>query len=213
MDHPLAHGRPHRADQPAADPRAASTRADLVLNLGTLLTDMNLGSRPPQITRDRSIWAVGNRVNVELSTPTPTSASATSCARCSASACAATASEVTLRRQPEAGSKRPLNARDRASTDMLREVNRFLDGKRGYAVVAESGDMLFAGLDVRIGRGGAYLAQGYYASMGFGVPGRARRADRHRQASDRPVRRRGVPDDRAPRSRRRRATVSARSSC
>jgi indolepyruvate decarboxylase len=38
-------------------------------------------------------------------------------------------------------------------------------------VIAESGDMLFAGLDVRIGRGGAYLAQGYYASMGFGVPG------------------------------------------
>ena len=55
--------------------------------------------------------------------------------------------------------------------DMLREVNRFLVGKRGWAVIAESGDMLFAGLDVKIGRGGAYLAQGYYASMGFGVPG------------------------------------------
>jgi indolepyruvate decarboxylase len=54
---------------------------------------------------------------------------------------------------------------------MLLELNRFLVGKRGYAVIAESGDMLFAGLDVRIGRGGGYLAQGYYASMGFGVPG------------------------------------------
>ena len=31
--------------------------------------------------------------------------------------------------------------------------------------------MLFAGLDVRVERGGGYLAQGYYASMGFGVPG------------------------------------------
>jgi indolepyruvate decarboxylase len=31
--------------------------------------------------------------------------------------------------------------------------------------------MLFAGLDVRVPRGGGYLAQGYYASMGFGVPG------------------------------------------
>src|SRR5207253_2675831 len=45
-------------------------RADLVLNLGTLLTDMNLGSRPPQITRDRSIWAVGGRVNVSFHTYT-----------------------------------------------------------------------------------------------------------------------------------------------
>jgi len=56
-------------------------------------------------------------------------------------------------------------------TDVLHEVNRFLRGRRGYFVVAESGDMLFAGLDVRVERGGGYLAQGYYASMGFGVPG------------------------------------------
>ena len=56
-------------------------------------------------------------------------------------------------------------------TDVLHEVNRFLRGRHGWIVVAESGDMLFAGLDVRVERGGGYLAQGYYASMGFGVPG------------------------------------------
>ncbi len=31
--------------------------------------------------------------------------------------------------------------------------------------------LLFAGLDVKVDRGGGYLAQGFYASMGFGVPG------------------------------------------
>ena len=31
--------------------------------------------------------------------------------------------------------------------------------------------MLFAGLDVKVGHQGGYLAQGYYASMGFGIPG------------------------------------------
>src|SRR5262249_12100529 len=56
-------------------------------------------------------------------------------------------------------------------TDVLHEVNRFLRGRRGYLVVAESGDMLFGGLDVRAQRGGGYLAQGFYASMGFGIPG------------------------------------------
>jgi indolepyruvate decarboxylase len=56
-------------------------------------------------------------------------------------------------------------------TDVLHEVNAFLRGRRGWVVVAESGDMLFGGLDVRVERGGGYLAQGYYASMGFGVPG------------------------------------------
>ena len=55
--------------------------------------------------------------------------------------------------------------------DLLRELNRFLAGRRGYTVVAESGDMLFAGLDVKVERGGGYLAQGFHASMGFGVPG------------------------------------------
>jgi indolepyruvate decarboxylase len=65
----------------------------------------------------------------------------------------------------------PLAERRLRVTDVLHEVNRFLRGRRGYLVVAESGDMLFAGLDVRVERGGGYLAQGYYASMGFGVPG------------------------------------------
>ena len=37
-------------------------------------------------------------------------------------------------------------------------------------MVAESGDMLFGGLDIRVPHSGAYLAQGFYASMGFAVP-------------------------------------------
>src|SRR3989454_8882287 len=69
MDHPLFMG-VHIG--PLSTPPIVKRvdRADLVLNLGTLLTDMNLGSRPPQITRDRSIWAVGGRVNVSFHTYT-----------------------------------------------------------------------------------------------------------------------------------------------
>jgi indolepyruvate decarboxylase len=37
-------------------------------------------------------------------------------------------------------------------------------------VVAESGDMMFGGLDLKVPREGLYLAQGFYASMGFAVP-------------------------------------------
>ena len=54
--------------------------------------------------------------------------------------------------------------------DLLVEVNEFLAGQRGYDVFAESGDMLFGGLELRQPRGGLYFAQGYYASMGFAVP-------------------------------------------
>jgi indolepyruvate decarboxylase len=73
-----------------------------------------------------------------------------------------------LPRQSAAQSARPAALR---VTALLHEVNRFLVDHPRHLVVTESGDMLFAGLDVRIGRRGGYLAQGFYASMGFGVPG------------------------------------------
>jgi indolepyruvate decarboxylase len=141
--------------------------SDLVINLGTLLTDMNLGSQPPQITRNKSIWAVENKVNISYHTYT----------------------EVTLRdfvkellktdlkRHREevpycdnlpAKASRP-GAKLRVA-DVLKELNRFLEGRNDFMVVAESGDSLFAGLELRV-PGGMYLAQGYYASMGFAVPG------------------------------------------
>ena len=143
-------------------------RADLVLNLGTLLTDMNLGSRPPRITRDRSIWAVGGRVNASFHTYTDVHI------RDFVRGLLATRLHRHRERVRYCDNLPPqprVLTRALRVTDVLHEVNRFLRGRRGTLVVAESGDMLFAGLDVRVARGGGYLAQGYYASMGFGVPG------------------------------------------
>ena len=167
IDHPLHMG-VHIGPLSPARIRQRVDRADLVLNLGTLLTDMNLGSRPPLINRQRSVWAVDNRVNVSFHTY----------------------SDVTLRdfvkgllRAPLRRHHETVRYADNLPTDairrtapvrvadLLREVNRFLARKKRYMVVAESGDMLFAGLDVRVPGTSAYLAQGYYASMGFGVPG------------------------------------------
>lgn len=166
MDHPLHMG-VHVG--PISPPRIRKRvdDADLVINLGTLLTDMNLGSQPPQITRDRSIWAVNNKVNVSFHTYT----------------------EVTLRDFVRELLKTDLkhhreavlycdNLPTRATgpqaklrvADVLREINRFLEKRKGFMVVAESGDSLFAGLEIKV-PGGMYLAQGYYASMGFAIPG------------------------------------------
>jgi TPP-dependent 2-oxoacid decarboxylase len=167
MDHPQYMGVHIGAISPPPIRRRVDA-ADLVINLGTLLTDMNLGSRPPQVTRDKSIWAVGNKVDVSFHTYTGVGIRDFVRAL----------ERQRLRRHRErvryadnlrARAARPGQAITVAG--MLAELNRFLDGKRGYAVIAESGDMLFAGLDVRVGSGGGYLAQGYYASMGFGVPG------------------------------------------
>jgi indolepyruvate decarboxylase len=167
MDHPQYMGVNIGPISPPAI-RERIDEADLVLNFGTLLTDMNLGSRLPNLPPEKSIWAVQNTVNISYHTYT----------------------NVTLRDYVKTLLKAPLKQhhekveycdnlspqppednRQIQVADMLWEVNKFLHAHKGYMVVAESGDMLFAGLDIKVSHRGTYLAQGYYASMGFGVPG------------------------------------------
>jgi indolepyruvate decarboxylase len=140
--------------------------ADFVLNLGCLKTDMNFGNRPPHIIQEKTVWAVDRHVDVSFHTYT----------------------DVGIRDYTRALLRQELkehhekvqyadNLRAGAShnggpvrvMELLTEVNEFLAERPNYMVVAESGDMLFAGLDVRV-PSGMYLAQGYYASMGFAIP-------------------------------------------
>jgi indolepyruvate decarboxylase len=166
MDHPLHMGI-HMGpfSPPAIEKRVRG--ADLVLALGTVLTDMNLGAARPQVPRDRSVWAVGGRVNVSFHTYTDVML------RDFVTALAG----ARLPRFREAVVYHDNLKRTRADrrtarlsvNDMLLELNRFLDAHPGYNVFAESGDALFGGLELRL-RGGLYFSQGYYASMGFAVP-------------------------------------------
>jgi len=168
MDHPLHMGI-HMGPFSPAPIQERVRKADLVLALGTQLTDINLGAARPQVSRDRSVWVADRRVNISYHQY----------------------SDVSLRDFVKALGKRKLprfrekvayhdnlkgaarksSSRKKALgvTAMLIEMNRFLAAHPGYFVVAESGDMLFGGLELRL-RGGLYIAQGYYASMGFGVP-------------------------------------------
>jgi indolepyruvate decarboxylase len=142
--------------------------ADLVLALGTHLTDMNLGASRPQVRRERSVWALGQRVNVSFHQYTEVQL---------ADFTRALAAERlprfdervryhdNLRRSGPANGSTPLTV-----NDLLLETNAFLQAHPAYHVFAESGDMLFGGLELRLRRGGLYFAQGYYASMGFAVP-------------------------------------------
>lgn len=147
--------------------------ADLVLSMGTELTDMNLGASKPQVLRERSVWAEGGKVNVSFHTYTEVTV------RDFVGALA----KAKLPRHRERiryhdNLKRPATAAERkrrsasplSINDMLVELNDFLEEHRGYDVFAESGDMLFGGLELRQHEGGLYFAQGYYASMGFAVP-------------------------------------------
>lgn len=166
-DHPQHMGVHIGAISPEAI-RERVDEADLVINLGTFLTDMNLGSQLPRLPREKLVWASGNRVDISHHTYTEVTLYDYIDALL----------EASLRHHHETVSyydnlkpQAPGEDRSIQVADMLGEVNAFLDNHPDHMVVAEAGDMLFAGLDVKFGRHSNYLAQGYYASMGFGIPG------------------------------------------
>ena len=171
MDHPQhmgIHIGPFSAEQIQRRVRDA----DLVLALGTQLTDMNLGASKPQVLRDRSIWAVSQRVNVSFHTYTDVMLK-DFVSRLVKQELPGFDEKVRYCDNLKRGARPGAAPRDKALTvnDLLLEVNEFLaEPGRRYDVFAESGDMLFGGLEVRQRDGGLYFAQGYYASMGFGVP-------------------------------------------
>lgn len=168
MNHPLYMGVYVGAVSPLKI-RKRVEKADLLISLGMLLTDIEIGGHhPPEVLRNRSIWAVENRVNVSFHTYT----------------------DVTLRDfvhgllkadlkihrekvvySDNLGKPRANLSRRLRVADILREINRFLAAHKNFMVVTESGDALFGGIDIKVGDDGLYLAQGFYASMGFAVPG------------------------------------------
>ncbi|HYA34061.1 MAG TPA: thiamine pyrophosphate-binding protein [Candidatus Binataceae bacterium] len=166
MDHPLYMG-VHVGPISPAPIVQRMDEADFVLNLGCLKTDMNFGNRPPQIIRDRTVWAVDRRVDVKYHTYTDVEVR--DFVR------ALLKFEFRPRRErveyaDNLGAKPAADGRQLKVADILRLTNEFLAKYPRYMVVAESGDMLFGGLDIRVPRGGLYMAQGFYASMGFAVP-------------------------------------------
>lgn len=176
MDHPLHMGI-HIGPFSAKEIQKRVADADLVVALGTQLTDMNLGAAKPQVHRERAVWAFSERVNVSYHSYTDVELK-DFVARLAREKLPAFDERVryydnlkhTPLRRSTSGKKR---ARPALSiNDMLLEVNDFLASHPDapYDVFAESGDMLFGGLEVRVPEGGLYFAQGYYASMGFAVP-------------------------------------------
>jgi indolepyruvate decarboxylase len=167
MDHPLHMGIHMGPFSPPAI-RKRVRDADLVLALGTQLTDLNLGAARPEVSRERSVWAVDGRVNISFHQYSEVGIADFVAALARADLPRRKEKiryHDNLRRRAGAPSERaPLSI-----NDLLVETNRFLAGHPDYHVLAESGDMLFGGLELRVPKG-LYMAQGFYASMGFGVP-------------------------------------------
>lgn len=169
MDHPLYMG-VHVGPISPAPIVARMDEADFVLNLGCLRTDMNFGNRPPRLIQEKTAWAVDRRVDIKYHTYTDVAVRDYVRALLrqdlhNHKESVSYASNLTNGAPVPNGGSSPVKV-----SDVLRAVNEFLAENRRYMVVAESGDMLFGGLDLRVPHLGTYLAQGFYASMGFAVP-------------------------------------------
>jgi TPP-dependent 2-oxoacid decarboxylase len=168
MDHPLHLG-VHVGPISPAPIVARMDEADFVLNLGCLKTDMNFGNQPPHIIQGKSVWAVDRHVDIKYHTYE----------NVGVHDFVRGLLRQKLRKHEETityvsnlsdGHVADPGASPVKVADILRTVNDFLTANPEHMVVAESGDMLFGGLDVRVPHQGTYLAQGFYASMGFAVP-------------------------------------------
>ena len=147
MDHPLHMGI-HMGpfSPPAIEKRVRD--ADLVLALGTVLTDMNLGASKPQVSAGALGLGARGRVNVSFHTYTEVALR---------DFVAALGREQLPRfrervvyRDNLKRAKRTAPARRARINDLLLEMNHFLDHHPGYDVFAESGDALFGGLELRL---------------------------------------------------------------
>jgi len=167
MDHPLHMGvQMGSFGHPAIRKRVRE--ADLVLALGAQRTDFNQGIARSPIRPEHSVWALDRRVEVSYHEYADVSVGDFTAAL-AASRLPRHVEKVqyydNLKRPAGRSDSRPLSI-----NDMLVELNDFLADCPGYDVVAESGDSLFGGLELRVPGDRLYLAQGYYASMGFAVP-------------------------------------------
>ena len=168
MDHPLYMG-VHVGPISPPPIVARMDEADFVLNLGCLKTDMNFGNRPPHIIEGRSVWAVDRRVDVTYHSYI--NVGVRDFVRALRRQDLHNHHEtVTYSSNLTNGAAGDPNESPVKVRQILEAVNDFLAENRNYMVVAESGDMLFGGLDIRVPHDGTYLAQGFYASMGFAVP-------------------------------------------
>jgi indolepyruvate decarboxylase len=152
---------------PAIAARVA--RADLVVSLGTLPTDIDRAAAARAAHPERHVWAVNGRLRISRHAYDDVPLRPL---------VRALLAMPRLRRHREAVRYRDNlapPARRRAPhlrvNDLLFAVNAFLARHPGYDVFADSGDMLFGGLEIRVPHPGLYFAQGFYASMGFSVPG------------------------------------------
>ena len=142
--------------------------ADLVLMLGTFITDMSMGYYTAKLDRKRTVLATTERVNVQYHRY-----ESIQFRDFLESLASAKVNHKRFRHPNPHAVPVPLGPkRERAEpikvVDVFRILSLHLDER--CCVVADIGDAIFGAVGIRSARQAQFIAPAYYMSMGFAVP-------------------------------------------
>ena len=141
--------------------------ADLVLMLGTFITDMSMGFNTAKLDRSRTVLATTERVNVQYhrydSIQFREFLEAVAMTRVTPKRFKSPRGDglPTLLKQSE-------RAERLSMADLFRILSLHLDER--CCVIADIGDAIFGAVGIRSARQAQFIAPAYYMSMGFAVP-------------------------------------------
>lgn len=141
--------------------------ADLVLMLGTFITDMSMGFYTAKLDRNRTVLATTERVNVQYHRYDSIDF------REFLEALATTkAPRKHFKNANADGLPLPLKKSERPQLLTMRDVFRILSLHldERCCVIADIGDAIFGAVGIRSARQPQFIAPAYYMSMGFAVP-------------------------------------------
>jgi len=141
--------------------------ADLVLMLGTFITDMSMGFYTAKLDQKRVVMATTERVNVQYHRYD----SIVFNDFLEAVARADVIPKYFRHPNPD-GPPCPLTSRERNETLTMADVFRLLSlhVNERCCVVADVGDAIFGAVGIRSAKQAQFIAPAYYMSMGFAVP-------------------------------------------
>jgi indolepyruvate decarboxylase len=141
--------------------------ADLVLMLGTFITDMSMGFYTAKLDQKRTVLATSERVNVQYHRY-----ESIQFRDFLESLATATIKQKHFKHPNPHAAPLPLKKRERSDplkvVDVFRILSLHLD--EHCCVVADVGDAIFGAVGIRSARQAEFIAPAYYMSMGFAVP-------------------------------------------
>ena len=141
--------------------------ADLVLLLGTFITDMSMGFYTARLDRSRAVLATTERITVRYHHYENVGLHDFLGALANARLAPKHFTPITLPSQAPA-TEQPNGDEALAMSDVFRILSAHLN--EHCCVVADVGDAIFGAVGIRNAHQAQFIAPGYYMSMGFAVP-------------------------------------------